>query len=42
MHTIDHPPHKHEKTSRLKKDASNFDDYMLAAGLATLVGILML
>ena len=26
----------------LKKDASNFDDYMLAVGLSALVGILIL
>jgi len=27
---------------KLKKDASNFDDYMLAAGLTAPVGILVL
>jgi hypothetical protein len=31
-----------EKDHRLKKDASNFDDYMLAVGLTALVGILIL
>jgi hypothetical protein len=30
-----------QKNRGLKKDASNFDDYMLAAFLITLVGVLI-
>jgi hypothetical protein len=30
-----------QNDSRLKRDASNFDDYMLAVALTALVGILI-
>ena len=43
MPTTDRSGGDSSKTGfKLKKDASNFDDYMLAVGLTALVGILVL